>query len=82
MGGFALTSSGLPMLCPNPHQVSGTDASKSRYREFSSGILDALQRERLMMRLEPLGLELRTADVNRRWIKGTEMTWFYKFIIF
>ena len=37
-------------------QVSGTDASKSRYREFSSGILDALQRERLMMRLEPLGL--------------------------
>ncbi|CAK8995098.1 Uncharacterized protein SCF082_LOCUS4210 [Durusdinium trenchii] len=32
--------------------VSGTDAQKSRYREFSSGILDALQRERLMMRLE------------------------------
>ncbi|CAJ1409741.1 unnamed protein product [Effrenium voratum] len=32
--------------------VSGTDASKSRYREFASGILDALQRDRLMMRLE------------------------------
>mmetsp|Transcript_69484 Transcript_69484/g.122889 ORF Transcript_69484/g.122889 Transcript_69484/m.122889 type:complete len:245 (+) Transcript_69484:29-763(+) len=32
--------------------VSGTDASKSRYHEFSSGILDALQRDRLMMRLE------------------------------
>mmetsp|Transcript_35866 Transcript_35866/g.80241 ORF Transcript_35866/g.80241 Transcript_35866/m.80241 type:complete len:247 (+) Transcript_35866:49-789(+) len=32
--------------------VSGTDASKSRYREFASGILDAVQRELLMMRLE------------------------------
>ena len=32
-------------------EVSGTDASKSRYREFSSGILDAVQRELLMMRL-------------------------------
>ncbi|CAE7850118.1 Psmd10, partial [Symbiodinium sp. KB8] len=32
--------------------VSGTDASKSRYREFSSGILDSVQRELLMMRLE------------------------------
>ena len=34
------------------YEVSGTDAAQSRYREFSSGILDALQRERLMMRLE------------------------------
>eukprot|EP00438_Fugacium_kawagutii_P002621 Skav201672 [mRNA] locus=scaffold641:349150:353215:+ [translate_table: standard] len=34
--------------------VQGTDASKSRYREFSSGILDALQREMLMMRLESI----------------------------
>ena len=34
-------------------KVSGTDASKSRYREFSSGILDSVQRELLMMRLVP-----------------------------
>jgi len=32
--------------------VSGTDANKSRYREFSSGILDAVQRDRLLFRLE------------------------------
>eukprot|EP00930_Biecheleria_cincta_P024638 TRINITY_DN17621_c0_g1_i1.p1 TRINITY_DN17621_c0_g1~~TRINITY_DN17621_c0_g1_i1.p1 ORF type:complete len:259 (-),score=30.08 TRINITY_DN17621_c0_g1_i1:20-796(-) len=34
--------------------VSGTDARKSRYYEFSSGILDAVQRDRLLFRLETI----------------------------
>ena len=53
------------MECPPLAKVSGTDASKSRYREFSSGILDSVQRELLMMRLVPwLSLEQSAGDIR------------------
>jgi len=49
--------------------VSGTDARKSRYYEFSSGILDSVQRDRLLFRLENIFMPM--WDLPLTW--GDEM---------
>lgn len=49
--------------------VSGTDARKSRYYEFSSGILDCIQRDRLLFRLETIFMPI--WDLPLTW--GDEM---------
>lgn len=49
--------------------VSGTDARKSRYYEFSPGILDCIQRDRLLFRLETIFMPI--WDLPLTW--GDEM---------